>query len=323
MTNVEKSWLDELVASLPGRISLAVGTTLVISALIPFFFLANPNHYFPALTIVADLFIGIVAGLSARLLMAKSPLGIKILVAFISVLGSLWLLASLTLGVAGILFSALNRLEPQASARLGLAMLSAWLALQAWRQPPSSKKSRGNQASKPSRQQQTPPAPVKIKPPTKKAPKASPKKSAGLGRKKLTVTMRRWLAKSTSVWKGYTQDAGLHLQRMGGNVRKALTPTQHWAKNSLVNLRTRLIRQKLSAPSSLLRLRQPKARNVQAVNKSIIRLTGAEEHRCPYCLEIVLENDARGVKICPVCGTYHHADCWSITGVCQVPHQHE
>lgn len=45
-----------------------------------------------------------------------------------------------------------------------------------------------------------------------------------------------------------------------------------------------------------------------------------EEHRCPYCLEIVKRNDARGVVECEVCHTLHHADCWAITGTCQVPH---
>ncbi len=44
------------------------------------------------------------------------------------------------------------------------------------------------------------------------------------------------------------------------------------------------------------------------------------EDRCPYCFDIVKRNDPRGVHICEVCGTPHHADCWAITGKCQVPH---
>ena len=54
--------------------------------------------------------------------------------------------------------------------------------------------------------------------------------------------------------------------------------------------------------------------------RSDIRLTGAEEHRCPYCLTPVIDGDPRGVVICPVCHTPHHADCWAVTGACQVPH---
>lgn len=51
-----------------------------------------------------------------------------------------------------------------------------------------------------------------------------------------------------------------------------------------------------------------------------LQISVYEEHRCPYCLEDVKRNDPRGVKECSVCHTLHHADCWDITGMCQVPH---
>lgn len=54
-----------------------------------------------------------------------------------------------------------------------------------------------------------------------------------------------------------------------------------------------------------------------------ITLSADEQHVCPYCLEPVLKRDPRGIKICKVCRTWHHADCWSITGVCQVPHEYQ
>ena len=54
--------------------------------------------------------------------------------------------------------------------------------------------------------------------------------------------------------------------------------------------------------------------------KQPVKFVGAEEHRCPYCLETVAYNDPRGVEVCPICQTHHHADCWEVTGVCQVPH---
>lgn len=41
---------------------------------------------------------------------------------------------------------------------------------------------------------------------------------------------------------------------------------------------------------------------------------------CPYCLEEVASNDPRGRVVCDICGTPHHADCWAITGKCEVPH---
>jgi hypothetical protein len=54
--------------------------------------------------------------------------------------------------------------------------------------------------------------------------------------------------------------------------------------------------------------------------KPQVQLAVIEDHRCPYCLDPVLRTDPRGVKECEVCHTLHHADCWAITGVCQVPH---
>jgi hypothetical protein len=54
--------------------------------------------------------------------------------------------------------------------------------------------------------------------------------------------------------------------------------------------------------------------------KPQVQLAVVEDHRCPYCLDPVLRTDPRGVKECEVCHTLHHADCWAITGVCQVPH---
>ena len=54
--------------------------------------------------------------------------------------------------------------------------------------------------------------------------------------------------------------------------------------------------------------------------KPKIQFALVEEHRCPYCLDAVTRNDPRGVKECEVCHTLHHADCWAISGICQVPH---
>jgi hypothetical protein len=51
-----------------------------------------------------------------------------------------------------------------------------------------------------------------------------------------------------------------------------------------------------------------------------VQLASTEDHRCPYCLEIVQPNDRRGIVECKICHTLHHADCWAITGTCQVPH---
>jgi hypothetical protein len=51
-----------------------------------------------------------------------------------------------------------------------------------------------------------------------------------------------------------------------------------------------------------------------------LRLAAQVEHRCPYCLEIVEPRDPRGAVECSTCHAFHHADCWAVTGTCQVPH---
>ena len=62
------------------------------------------------------------------------------------------------------------------------------------------------------------------------------------------------------------------------------------------------------------------SRRSRSRRKPKIQLAVVEEHRCPYCLDPVMRNDSRGVQECEVCHALHHADCWAITGFCQVPH---
>jgi hypothetical protein len=61
-------------------------------------------------------------------------------------------------------------------------------------------------------------------------------------------------------------------------------------------------------------------RRSKALRRPEVQLAVHEDHRCPYCLEEVKPNDARGSVECPICHTLHHKDCWDITGTCQVPH---
>lgn len=76
--------------------------------------------------------------------------------------------------------------------------------------------------------------------------------------------------------------------------------------------RSRVKQQRLETTPTLNRL--------QKAGRPKISLVGAEEHRCPYCLEEVDPNDPAGVVVCQVCHSYHHKSCWDITGTCQVPH---
>ena len=91
-------------------------------------------------------------------------------------------------------------------------------------------------------------------------------------------------------------------------VQKSSQPPVTIRKNTAVKTKVN----KLKLPASIFKGSQ-----------NDVKLVGEEEHVCPYCLEEVVKNDSRGVKICPECGTWHHDDCWSLTGSCGVAHRTE
>ncbi len=56
-------------------------------------------------------------------------------------------------------------------------------------------------------------------------------------------------------------------------------------------------------------------------NGSEVKVIAKEQDRCPYCLDVIEAHDPRGVVVCEICGTPHHADCWAVAGGrCQMPH---
>lgn len=93
------------------------------------------------------------------------------------------------------------------------------------------------------------------------------------------------------------------------------SPAPSAAPRPRVRSRNRIKPTAKSAAKSAKSVRRSRSRR-----KPQIQLAVVEEHRCPYCLDPVSRNDARGVKECEVCHTLHHGDCWAITGFCQVPH---
>jgi ribosomal protein L37AE/L43A len=96
----------------------------------------------------------------------------------------------------------------------------------------------------------------------------------------------------------------------------------------------------VARPSASISTRQPLTVRSSVINKpakkklrlpgnlfkgsqSDVKLVGDEEHVCPYCLEEVVKGDDRGVSVCHECGTWHHQDCWDLTGSCGVAHRNE
>lgn len=102
--------------------------------------------------------------------------------------------------------------------------------------------------------------------------------------------------------------ADVHPLETIGRVRRVRVPSQRRAARPLVQIGVR------PAPPARTR------RTRRASRRSSIRLASAVDYLCPYCLSPVDPNDDRGVVTCPICHTPHHADCWAVTGSCQVPH---
>lgn len=112
-----------------------------------------------------------------------------------------------------------------------------------------------------------------------------------------------------------------------------------WLGNTIVGLPRQVIQAVTIAPPTnppppLIEPVQPqrtprtRTRRVRTKAKPVLapsngngaRVVAHVEDRCPYCFDIVKRNDPRGVHVCEICHTPHHADCWAITGKCQVPH---
>jgi ribosomal protein L37AE/L43A len=93
---------------------------------------------------------------------------------------------------------------------------------------------------------------------------------------------------------------------------KSKTITKIQSGNERKPTKAKQAANKLKLPAKLLR---GKANDV--------RLVGEEEHVCPYCLDEVVKGDERGTVVCPECGTWHHQDCWNLTGTCGVAHRNE
>lgn len=94
-----------------------------------------------------------------------------------------------------------------------------------------------------------------------------------------------------------------------------LSPISQPSTRSNNGSRASVLREAKKIKDSVVRPKRKRSRRKPRIQFALV-----EEHRCPYCLDIVSRTDPRGVEECGVCHTLHHADCWAITGVCQVPH---
>jgi hypothetical protein len=120
-----------------------------------------------------------------------------------------------------------------------------------------------------------------------------------------------------------TQDVGKQVKKVTGSAKKAVhsksvrvntDPGPVKAKQSPKAIKPAVKKTAAVKPASTTR----KSRKAQ---NNDVKLMGEEEHVCPYCLEKVNKDDEK--MICPECGTWHHKECWDLTGTCGVAHRNE
>jgi hypothetical protein len=234
---------------------------------------------------------GLVAGSIARSLLGAFHGALQFLVALAAVVVAMISLNYYSGGVIGIDYLTIYNAEVDLMAflQVGIGLLVMVLSLTAWRKP-----RRQRQVVEP----QSPPRSFRSPEMQLEVQEQYPSE-----RVRLTPARRviNWFSAQTS-----------HPFVIGGSRRTPASPPRAvisvpGSNNHRPRLRPGT---RISQRRSTLVLR----------GKKPVKFVGTEEHRCPYCLETVAYNDPRGVEICPVCHTHHHADCWEVTGVCQVPH---
>jgi hypothetical protein len=325
--------MEKLAHSLPVRILLVVLLSLAFSALVPLLFLYNRAILPAVLKWVSLAAVGVFAGLASRLLLSDRTALLRFLAALLALLSCLLMLGLLYPGDVGA------RLPDQHQSGLNLAWLGqfalgsllAFVSLQAWK--------------------------VRVKPATRKKRAASDRKRGGAtgSRKPRTKGSTKHshaapVSRTGSNSRAVPADHTAQSSPSPARSRPVASPPGASSRPAIPSLAERLDWERrwsglnsklhewwehgLHEPSGasphparrpLVRLphkRRPLAAPPPPVDSSV-RLVGEEEHRCPYCLELVLKNDPRGITTCPICHTQHHADCWALTGVCQVPHYHE
>jgi len=329
MSHTGPSRLQKLLISLPGRIGLILLTTIVLTSLIPLLFLFNQTIMPIALKIIGILSIGFVSGFATRRMLPSSTRLLRLLVSFVAVYTSLWLLNTLTIGYAGIQpFNSGSGPDWSGLLQLLLGSVIACLVLTSWQKQKfissTHVDSRGTRKQPPSA----------TKPRRKRARLTSRPQSSSL----ITMTSRFKLPQLKEIsWPDLKSPAFTHIHdwelkfaSLWEKLRLSLEPLQDrlsmlihhiFPQGSMRIPRRKVKTRSESKPIKLSRQELQKNINMQA--PTTVRFTGSVEHRCPFCLEIVKKKDPRGVKVCPICHTHHHADCWAITGTCQVPHIHE
>ena len=305
MTGENTPTLENALASLPGRITLAFFTVIVmvgVLTLVLSFSIFESNFL---MSLLMFTMLGLISGFSSRILLRKFSLAIKFLTAFVSLSIGIFIQNSLTTGFLG--FRLKNSGQAIANWVLILQFLYcatvAGLSILAWYKPTIrfEKKSVNPE--------------LRI---LKSGRHVRSARTHSTWIKKIRRQMTRFRKKFSSGWKEINSSILLRMVKgIPSWINDLNRRFKSWVSTRSIRS-TRRIKLNHSFPVVL------PSRNKLRLSKQLvsIKLVGEEVHNCPYCLEPVSKNDSRGWKVCSICKTWHHADCWNAAGECQVPHHH-
>lgn len=119
-----------------------------------------------------------------------------------------------------------------------------------------------------------------------------------------------------------TRDVGKQVKKITKTAKKAVAAKP--VRISAAHPAAKSVKAAAPAKAAVMKtppVKKAAARKTKTAQNNDVKLMGEEEHVCPYCLEKVNKNDRK--MICPECGTWHHQDCWDLTGACGVAHRNE
>ena len=256
---------------------------IVIASFMALFETYQKNISFFWMTVLAVLSIGLASGTISRMAFYQWPGFTRFFVVLLILPFGLFVLGFLTSWQIGIgpLNPWVRGIIPQDELfQLGGAFLVALISLEAWWNPRSNEDHYRVRASPKRRKKQTPRAAASI-------PTVEPRSS-----------------------QTHTQENVIFLPQRNSRPKILKADRVRSRPNAAVD---KVIFKHAAQPTLS---RRKRANN----RRPMLQISTFEEHRCPFCLEEVKRNDPRGIKECEVCHSMHHADCWAITGMCQVPH---
>jgi hypothetical protein len=299
MTNSHTFTLETILASLLGRVTLVIFTVMVASEAMSLILAFSSVESKFVTTIIILTILGLIAGFTSRILLWKFSRILKVLTAIVSVLIGIIILDTISSEVVSWSKWSDGSITRNLifSLQFIWSSLISFLSVLAWSKQIHIK-DKGSKWS------------------------LNSKRKTGIRTGILTSHFTRRLPQEKSFLPFFQK------RFTSFRWRKLVGKPTNWIKGRFEAFQKSLLA-KWKKSSKKIRLKNAIPRIKRSQNKlklinqkELITFIGEEIHNCPYCLEPVSEKDSRGQVICPICKTWHHADCWQAAGECQVPHYH-